>query len=154
MESTTRMVFADNGVLNHFTVTNQSDQPVTRTLEMNLQFGQAVQRPEPQIVVVPGGKPDVLFHTDSRSNHRHQWEHHRAVENFPAAHAGQEISYAMALEKPRKPPFKMRGAGAKILLLPSPPPSRVGSNAGRKCLPRATPPIPDRCQRWKRMTNR
>ena len=100
IESTTRMIFADNGVLNRFALTNQSDQTVARTLEMNLQSGQAVTCPDPHTVVIPGSvsrvyhfaiAPNQVATTNGQT--LAQWKI-----SLPP-HAGQEISLALALEK-------------------------------------------------------
>ena len=104
IESTTRMVFADNGVLNRFALTNQSDKTIARTLEMNLQSGQAVTCPDPHMVVIPGSvsrvyhfaiAPSQVVTTNGQT--LAQWKI-----SLPP-HAGQEISLALALEKTPEP---------------------------------------------------
>jgi Protein of unknown function (DUF642) len=106
IQSTVRMVFADHGVLNQFTFTNQSDQSVTHILEMNLQSGQAVGRPDPRMVVIPGSlvrvyrftiAPDQVITTNGEI--LAQWKI-----SLPP-HAGQEISVALAMEQSSGPAF-------------------------------------------------
>ena len=63
IEATTRMVFADHGVLTRFTFTNQSAQPVTRTLEMNLQSDHVINFPDAHAVIIPDAFPRVYRFT-------------------------------------------------------------------------------------------
>ncbi|MGC9944586.1 MAG: DUF642 domain-containing protein, partial [Verrucomicrobiota bacterium] len=100
IQSTIRMVFAAHGVLERLTFTNQSDQPTARTLEMNLQSAQAVGRPDPSTVVIPGSlarvyrftvAPDQVLTTNGET--LAQWKI-----SLPP-HSGQEISLALAMEQ-------------------------------------------------------
>ena len=104
IQSTVRMVFADKGVLEQFTFTNQSDQPVTHILEMNLQSGQVVGYPDPRTVVIPGSlarvyrftvAPDQVTTTNGET--LAQWK------ILLPPHAGQEISLALAMEQSSGP---------------------------------------------------
>jgi hypothetical protein len=103
IQSTIRMVFANNGVLTRIALTNQSELSVTRTLEMNLQFGQAISCPDAHTVVLPGSlirvygftiAPDEFMATNGTT--LAQWKI-----SLPP-HAGQVISSAMAMEKTQK----------------------------------------------------
>ena len=99
IESTTRMIFAEHGVLNEFTFTNQSDQPVIHTMEMNLQSGAEVDSRDPFTVIVPGSPtwayrftvaPDQMVTTNGQMLAR--WKL-----SVPPR-AGTEIALALALE--------------------------------------------------------
>ena len=100
IESITRMVFADHGVLNLLAFTNQTDQPISRTLEINLQSDQAVDRPDPFTIALPGTLPRVYRFTAvpdrivaTNGTTYAQWRI-----SLPP-HEGLEISLAMAMEK-------------------------------------------------------
>lgn len=104
MESITRMVFAGHGVLNRLTLTNRSGETISRTLEMNLQTGPPVDGHERNPIVIPGNPcraysftivPDRIVTTNGKT--LAQWN----ISLKP--HKGQEISYALALEKDAEP---------------------------------------------------
>jgi hypothetical protein len=99
IESITRMVFGEHGVLNQFAITNQSDQPLIRTLEMNLQTGAGADDRDPLTVIIPGSParacrftvaPDRVFMTNGQTLAR--W----TLSLLP--HTGTEIGVALALE--------------------------------------------------------
>jgi hypothetical protein len=102
IESTTRMVFAAHGVLSLYSLTNQSDQSVSRIVAINLSSGQNVDRPDPHTVVVSDSPvrvyrftvaPDQVITTNGTT--LAQWNL-----SLPP-HAGEEISLAMAMETTR-----------------------------------------------------
>jgi len=104
VESITRMVFANHGVLNLLAVTNQSDQPVARTLRINLQVAQPVDRPDPLTAVLPGAlsrvyrftiAPDQILATNGSTYANWQI--------LLPPHKGFELSFALAMEKTSAP---------------------------------------------------
>ena len=104
IESTIRMVFANNGVLTRIALTNQSDIPVARTLEMNLQSGQPISCPDAHTVVMAGSPIRVYGFTVApdrcvakNGTTLAQWQI-----SLPP-HAGQVISWVMAMERTPKP---------------------------------------------------
>lgn len=107
LESTTRMVFADHGVLNHLVLTNRANETISRLLEMNLQTGQPVERHVGNALVIPGNPcrayrfamaPDQIVTTNGKT--LAQWN----ISLQP--HTSREISYALAMEKSADPALK------------------------------------------------
>ncbi len=99
LESSTRLVFADHGVLNRFALTNRSGETASSILEINLRSGQAVGGPNARTVVIPGSvsraycfkvAPDQVVTTNGETFAR--WK------ILLRPHASEEISLAMALE--------------------------------------------------------
>jgi len=102
--STTRLVFADHSVLGLLALTNRSDQVVSRTLAINLQTGQTVERPDRHTVVI-SGLPTRVYHftlapdniVTTNGDTYAQW----SISLPP--HVGQDISFGLALETTPEP---------------------------------------------------